>query len=506
MEKPVKILHLEDDKLDIELVKALLIGENLLFDLKVVETRQDFLAALKFELPDIILSDYALPSFDGFKALEIASARAPHIPFIFVSGVMGEDAAIESMTRGATDYVLKTKMQRLVPAIKRALEERNDKIIAEQSKDALIKSEKKYRLIAENSLDLICLHEIDGRYTYVSKAAKLILGYDPDELIGSTPYKIIHPEDSDLVRISSHLKAVTGQNGNRVEYRIRHKEGHYVWIETLAMPITDSNNNVVEVQSVSRDITERKKEKEILEKINFQLEEKIKERNKHLMKYFNELETIQAVFTRDFNKPLTFMQEDADKLAVLLKESGPAATEHLAHLKAMLNLMNNNIEQLRFLKDLCSRDLLTEEVNITEIANKLIEKIAKANKEKEFKFRVDNKMKAFGDKELISIALEHLISNAVRFSTRKEIARIYIGKEEFAGREMFYVKDNGIGFDMEEAENIFKPFRHFRTGAISSGYGLAVVSRIINKHGGTIIPDAMPGKGSTFYFSLAEKE
>src|SRR5690242_15735181 len=117
------ILHLEDDPSDRELIRETLDGEGITLDLVQVDTREEFLAGLAQEHVAIVLSDFALPHFDGFSALELAQDRKPNLPFIFVSGTLGEEAAIESLRRGATDYVLKQRLGRLGPAVRRALEE-----------------------------------------------------------------------------------------------------------------------------------------------------------------------------------------------------------------------------------------------------------------------------------------------------------------------------------------------------------------------------------------------
>ena len=123
MPSPLKILHLEDDPLDRELVRETVEAEGIRCDIECVDTRNAFIEALDRGRPDLILADYKLPSFDGLSAMEIAKEKVPGVPFIIVSGVMGEDPAIEALRNGATDYVLKHRMARLGPAVLRAMEE-----------------------------------------------------------------------------------------------------------------------------------------------------------------------------------------------------------------------------------------------------------------------------------------------------------------------------------------------------------------------------------------------
>src|SRR5436309_1390967 len=127
MQNDLRILLLEDNLLDAELIEHALHSGGVVFTARRVEKRADFLRELEKSPPDVILSDYALPSFDGLTALAIAREKCPDVPFIFVTGTMGEEVAIETLKNGATDYVLKTRLSRLVPSVHRALREAQER-------------------------------------------------------------------------------------------------------------------------------------------------------------------------------------------------------------------------------------------------------------------------------------------------------------------------------------------------------------------------------------------
>ena len=145
MKPTLRVLHLEDDLRDAELVREMLLSEGIACDIVRVDTQAAFLGALEHGGFDLIFADYSLPAFDGISALNIAKERAPDIPFIFITGKMGEDRAIETLKHGATDYILKDNLSRLVPSVNRALRELREKMEHKQADEELKESQKRLR-------------------------------------------------------------------------------------------------------------------------------------------------------------------------------------------------------------------------------------------------------------------------------------------------------------------------------------------------------------------------
>src|SRR5579863_2951461 len=141
MNSPLRILYLEDDPRDAELIQETLEGDAIACEVARVETEAEFVASLKRGGVDLILADYTLPSFDGISALKIVRQNWPHVPFIFVSGTLGEEVAIEALKNGATDYVFKTRLSRIVPSVQRALREGEVRIERMRAEEALRRSE-----------------------------------------------------------------------------------------------------------------------------------------------------------------------------------------------------------------------------------------------------------------------------------------------------------------------------------------------------------------------------
>jgi len=264
MDRELRILILEDVPADAELEEHELRKAGLVFTSKVVDTREAFLKAVDEFSPDLILSDYDLSSFDGSAALKIAKETCPDVPFILVSGKVGEEFAIEKLKEGATDYVLKSNLKRLVPSVKRALQEAEEITERKRLRRVLQVSERLYRLLAENTNDMITRHLPDGTYLYVSPACRTLFGYEPEDLIGTNAFEQMHPEDVKRI-ISITQEAIRNGRSHIARYRHLTKAGKYIWVETTGKVIKNEEGEIEDIICVVRDITERKRaEEEIL--------------------------------------------------------------------------------------------------------------------------------------------------------------------------------------------------------------------------------------------------
>jgi DNA-binding NtrC family response regulator len=179
----IKILIIEDVELDAELTEHELKRAKIDFISKRVEEESDFIREIREFKPDLILADHSLPHFDGITALKINQKLSPDTPFIFVSGKIGEDFAVEMLKQGATDYVLKSNLPKLGHAVQRALNEHNEQLKLRKAQDALMGSENKYRTLFEKNKSPIIVFDEDGNFKDSNEAALEFLEVGRDELL-----------------------------------------------------------------------------------------------------------------------------------------------------------------------------------------------------------------------------------------------------------------------------------------------------------------------------------
>src|SRR3989449_9310151 len=254
--RPIKALLLDDNTRDVALVTALLEQEGLECDLHHVTTGEEFAVALKKGSFDLIVSDYTLPSFNGFAALALRQEVAPDVPFVLFSGSLGEENAVESLKKGATDYVIKQRPERLGPSVRRAIQEAEGQVERRRIEDQLRKQNELFRRIGENVEDLVVVLDVEGRRVYNSPSYRKLLG-DPLLLVGTDSFEEIHPDDRERIR-RLFRETVANGAGQRTEYRFLLNDGSVRLVESQGSVIRDKEGRVENVVVISRDVTQRK--------------------------------------------------------------------------------------------------------------------------------------------------------------------------------------------------------------------------------------------------------
>jgi len=251
--KKLKILLLEDNKLDAELTKEELKLHNFNFTSLLVETEKDFISAIHNFKPDLILSDYSLPQFTGFEALEIAKDLIPEIPFIIVTGSLTEETAVESINRGAWNYIIKENLIRLTPAINNALNLKDEKDKNKISEAELIR----LSTAVTQSPSVIVITDLDGKLEYVNPKFTDLTGYTFDEAVGLNPSVLKSGEQPDEMYKELWETISSGEEW-RGEFHNKKKDGKLFWEAATVSPIFDKQGKIINYLKVAEDITQRK--------------------------------------------------------------------------------------------------------------------------------------------------------------------------------------------------------------------------------------------------------
>lgn len=269
MEGVLRILILEDRASDAELMERELKKAGISFTSLRVETRRLFEAALADFHPDLILSDYALPDYNGRAALEFSTKNFSDIPVIMVTGTIGEEAAVELLKAGAKDYVLKDRMARLPSAVERALAEAEYAKACRESDRLRRESEERFRNTLEHAPIGILVASLDGRFIEVNQSICDFLGYSREELLKLTIMDITHPDDKEKTR-ESVRKLLNGEIGSyKLEKLYVRKDGSPVWGQVTASLLRDSSGAPLNFIGQVEDISERKRHQEEIRRLAY---------------------------------------------------------------------------------------------------------------------------------------------------------------------------------------------------------------------------------------------
>ncbi|HWX55771.1 MAG TPA: histidine kinase dimerization/phosphoacceptor domain -containing protein [Verrucomicrobiae bacterium] len=259
MDRKIQILHLEDNQIDRKLVRALLAEGGLACDFGYAEARAEFVDLLSGKPWDLILADQSLPDFDGCSALDIAKELVPQTPFIFLTGTMGEEFAVETLKRGATDYVIKERIERLVPVVARALAETEEKRRFQQVAEKLKSTEQRFHLFID-SIREYAIYLVDAAGTIISwnSGAKRIFGHSEDEALGTSMRSLFCQESGQDNAFERLLQTAQSRGHAEEELWLVRNHGAPFCTTVSVTPVYDVEPGLQGFAVITQDITERK--------------------------------------------------------------------------------------------------------------------------------------------------------------------------------------------------------------------------------------------------------
>lgn len=480
--------------------------------------------------PDLILLDIKMPEMDGYQVCKQLKSnfKTEEIPVIFISALDETIDKVHAFELGGIDYITKPfheeeviariNNQIFIQKQKKKLQQEITK--RQETEEILYQSRALLNSVLNSSLDGVAAMQSvrdltgkiqDFRCVVINPVICNILGIKKQNLMGKIIFKqFLTKLNSDL--FDAFVEVVETGKPLKQDFYYRNNKFNN-WYHFIAVKLGDGFSITV------RDITERKNMELNLQKTN----EELVKRSAELQSLNQELEAFSYSVSHDLRNPLhqisAFNEIFLDNYRNILDEEGQEILEMIGN---SCKQMNKIIEDLLLLSKVKKHELILDSVDLSAIVNEIMFKLKYIQPEQKTDIIIKPEIIVKGDANLLRIALENLISNAWKYSSKKEKSSIEFGfisdniddhKTKFSLpqcslyndlKNVYFIRDNGAGFDMQKADKLFTPFQRLHSDADfeGTGIGLSIVQRIIHRHGGLIWCEAKPNQGATFYFTI----
>jgi PAS domain S-box-containing protein len=392
-------------------------------------------------------------------------------------------------------------------------------VSAARSRIALIRAEtarvtadedsKRLLQVIDNSSAVIYMRDSEGRYLLVNRRYEELFGVERQEIVGMTDFDLFPAQVAAEFR-ANDLKALASGAAIQAEETAPQEDGPHTYI-TVKYPLTDTAGRAFAICGISTDITDLKRAEERAKRLNAGLESRVRERTAELEASTRELDAFAYSVSHDLRAPLRAVAGFSE---LLLEDYGDGldatGRDYLARVVSATSRMSRLIDDLLTLSRATRAELSWRPVDLSAIARRILADLRASDPEpgRPMELIVEDGLRATGDPALLELALQNLIANAWKFTAKQDKALIHIGADRLPdGTSAFFIRDTGAGFDMRYADKLFVPFQrlHSRDDFAGSGIGLAIVGRIIHRHGGRIWAEGHPERGAVFRFMLPER-
>ncbi|MGE6763821.1 ATP-binding protein [Corallococcus interemptor] len=496
-ERPLSILLLEDSPLDAQLVAAQLEEGGLPSTLECVQGRAAFVAALEKGKFDLILSDYNVPGFDGMSALEVAKAVYPDTPFLFVSGALGEDRAIELLKRGATDYVLKDRLERLGPSVRRALREAEGVRLRKRTEEALRRSEERYQLVAHASFDAIWDLDLQtDAMHWIGDATEEVFGFPLEEVGADGGWWRRHIHGEDRERVLSGLQRAFDSDDDRWqdEYRVLRRDGDYAYVAAQGSILRGQSGKARRIVGAMRDITERRRAEEERQKLVHEAHARV-EFEQQLI----------GIVSHDLRNPLGAILTGA---SLMLRRDDIQPW----HAKAAARILSAAERATRMIRDLLDFTqarmgggipVQAAPCDFHALTLQVVEEARTAHPERTIQMEHEGDGQGAWDSDRMAQVLSNILGNALKYSPEDTPVRVESrGEPESV---VVHVRNGGDPIPPEMLPRIFEPLQRGTTVGRSErsiGLGLYIVRQLVLAHGGTVDARSSAEEGTVFTVRL----
>jgi PAS domain S-box-containing protein len=502
----VKVLMLEDSEDDAKLALRALRHGGFEPTHRRIQTAAELKSALVHERWDAVISDFMMPGFTGIEALGIVRAADLDIPFILVSGTIGEETAVSAMKAGAGDYVMKNNLARLAPALERELKEAAIRAENRRAQRDLVESEQRLRTIIETEPE--CVKVVSQKGVLLEMNAAGLAMLEADSLAAAqsrTLLDFVVPECR--AAFNALMERVIGGDNGILEFEVIGLKGGRRWLETHAAPFGGINGKEAMLLGITRDITERKRAEEIRAK-SLQLEAQ----NLHIQEASRMKSEFMASMSHELRTPLNAIIGFTGVL--LMKLPGPLNADQEKQLRTvqtgarhLLALINDLLDLSRIESGKVEQNLVI--TDCTEVIEEVAASLRPQAEAKglEFTVTVPKGLTMLTDRRALSQIIINLVNNAIKFTERGSVRFTAERREESGSRTLeVSVEDTGSGIRSEDQGKLFQAFTQVGAtkGEEGTGLGLHVSQKIAQTLGGRIELKSEYGRGSTFTLMLPE--
>lgn len=357
----------------------------------------------------------------------------------------------------------------------------------------------------DEARDAIIVHDPDNTIRYWNAGAQRMFGFTRELAIGRSFQSLMGPGACLPAPATAELLATGAWNG---ELECVDAAGRLIVVDRRCIVMRDDGGRPTGILAVDSDVTERRRAEKEIVLLNNVLEQRIRKRTAELEESNEDLRDFAYSLAHDLRAPLASIDGFSAQLEVRLADHlDDKARHYLRRVRSGVKLMADLTDALLALADLSNTQLLHQAVDLSFVARGIVERLREQEPCRRVDVVVEDTPRAQGDIRLLTDVMENLLGNAWKFTSKKPHARITFGGQSWPnGAYLYHVKDNGAGFDPAYAYKLFGPFQRLHSASEfeGTGIGLAMVRKIVSRHGGRIWAESLPGEGASFYFTLNE--
>jgi PAS domain S-box-containing protein len=473
------------------------------------ECGEDGLAGCMSSTPDCLLLDNYLPDMNSIHFLDRIRGEdgAVPLPVVVLTGATERSLAASTLLAGAMEYLPKRYLgpEMLLRAVESARDRFNLAQGRRAAEAALRLSEERYRTLVTTTSQLVWTADVAGNGRGDMLSWREFTGQSAEQMQGSGWAAVVHPDDRQAT-LDAWADAVQHGSSFEIEHRLRARTGEYRYFLARGAAVRNIDGSIREWIGASTDITERKQAEAQVRRLNAELEQRVAERTARLETANQDLESFSYSVSHDLRSPLRAINGFArillDEYGADLNADGRRLLDMVADgAKTMTRMIDNVLVFSRVSRD----DLIAMDIDMADLVGNSLKELAPAMAERNPVLKVGPLPRAWGTVPMIQRVWTNLLDNALKYTAQAEQAQITIGTTagQTVDEVVYFVRDNGVGFDMQYADKLFGVFERLHGPDFpGTGIGLAIVKRIVERHGGRVWADSKVDEGSTFYFAL----